>query len=220
MCNLLENANLSNSGGTGLEIAPGEVKTLLQVNGAEDNQADSLTFSGYFVDPGSPVSPFIRAKWGTGGTQSEVQIDFTRGVVFSLHGSFFRIDVENPAASPVSVIVGISAACRRWSNVVPVTRTIDVNETIIPGDGSSPIPIPPYAKAGIILIDTPLIAAPGLPSYDIRFLPFTGWETFRDTNINYSNSRFLIPNGANELNIFNRNLVDLRVRAVIFELAL
>lgn len=102
-----------------------------------------------------------RATFGTGGTQAVVEVDFVNGAMFSLPGSFLRVDavvdVPNPDAVPPGGLAAVNAGV--FVGYLPISNSARAAmRTLRPGlvaanGNTGLLPIPNFANSVSVLAD-------------------------------------------------------------------
>lgn len=164
--------------GTSAVVAPGNQMVLVDVGGADDEEAQAMLVSVASEAPldqpapsGKIVRPTMLVEWGTGGFGPSAEIDATFGTQFSVFGSRIRVTGRNPLIPPGSAINGVAlvqgsaklGACLAYGTsqrFAPLTLTKYIDD---PGLSAGPVTllVPAYATSLLIVTrpDTATVTA-------------------------------------------------------------
>jgi hypothetical protein len=118
----------------------------------------------------SEIALLARLEWGVGGAALAADFDPLQGETLTVSATFFHLKVSYPAPfqnNHPNIRATATIAYGTRGGATEVTRSIRI-PTVIPGDASNPIPVPPWSTDVRLLSTEPaqygsyLVTAQGL----------------------------------------------------------
>ena len=160
--------------------------TLINISASDDRASPVtvyLSATRENQDDSAPADfrPYLVAdvEWGTDGFQNQAQVDFTRGLAFSVMASFLRVKVSldrlaflntNPSPSEAIRAGATVAYGTRPGHLSSPTRTLWVRG-LAAATTSANLLIPPFAREVTLAWSSPTLP---LPAYQVEILDSTG----------------------------------------------
>ena len=175
---------------TQVETAP-----LVELKGDDEKaRTIALTLQTNTISSAAIADVFAKIEWGSGGFQSQAEVDILRGVVLNLNCSWLRVTAGLEGQIGDVVKFGAFASYGYRGSTRPPQRTAfrDVDGNILgiipPATSSGRIRVPDFANSVMLVAATPLGATDNT-AYSLRFLEDAGGTLYE--------SWFVSPTGSN-----------------------